>query len=483
MASELPSKQTHPQHSLSRHAVSPTFAGLALLAAALGMLLIALSAFLLTQKTVTLEVDGGQVTVYTHRHTVAELLQDLQLPLAAQDGLSPPPGATLQDGTVIRVRRAQPVLVVADGREIGVLTARRTPLDILAEAGLTLGRYDRLLIDGEPVDPAADLPAPPVVMEIIRAVALTVSVDGQTYSVYTTAPTIGQTLHEMGILLYAADVVTPAPDLPPAEGMHVTVERAVPVTITVDGVTVAARSRAATVAEALVDAGFALVGEDYSIPPAEDPLPSDGHIRIVRVSEEVLIEREAIPYQTIYQPDPALELDARRPIRAGVPGIAERRTRIRYEDGVEVSRIVEPSRVILPPTDALIAYGTRIIIRTLQTPEGPLDYWRVIRMLATSYAPATSSKPPDAPGYGLAGTGIPVEKGIVAVDPAVIPYFTRVYVPGYGIGLAADSGGAINGRRIDLGYSDHDLVLWYSWVDVYLLTPVPPEDEILYLLP
>ncbi|NPV67281.1 MAG: DUF348 domain-containing protein [Anaerolineae bacterium] len=458
-------------------------AGLALLAAVLGMLLIALSVFLLTQKTVTLEIDGSQVVIYTHRRTVGELLQELRLSLTAQDGLSPPSAATLQDGSVIRVRRARPALILADGQEIEILTASRTPLDILAEAGVALGRYDRILINGEPVDPAASLPAPPAMVEVVRAVALTVSADGQTYSVYTTAPTIGQTLHEMGISLYAADTVTPAIDQPPAEGMHITVERATPVTITVDGVTVAARTRATTVAGALVEAGFALIGEDYSIPSAEAPLPPDGHIRLVRVSEDILTERTAIPYRTIYQPDPNLELDTRRPIRAGVPGIAERRTRIRYEDGVEVSRITEPSRVVLPPTDAIIAYGTRIVVRTLDTPDGPLAYWRVIRMLATSYAPSTSSKPPDAPSYGLAGTGLPVQKGIVAVDPAVIPYFTRVYVPGYGIGLAADSGGAVNGRRIDLGYSDNDLELWYSWVDVYLLTPIPPEDEILYLLP
>jgi 3D (Asp-Asp-Asp) domain-containing protein len=104
-------------------------------------------------------------------------------------------------------------------------------------------------------------------------------------------------------------------------------------------------------------------------------------------------------------------------------------------------------------------------------------------MLATSYTPGTSSKPVDAPNYGIASTGVEVHKGIVAVDPEVIPYFTRVYVPGYGPGLAADTGGAINGRRIDLGYSDDDLELWYSWVDVYLLTPVPPEEDILYILP
>jgi len=70
--------------------------------------------------------------------------------------------------------------------------------------------------------------------------------------------------------------------------------------------------------------------------------------------------------------------------------------------------------------------------------------------------------------------------GIVAVDPRVINLHSRVYVPGYGIGIAGDTGGAIRGRRIDLGYDDDSLVLWYRWVDVYLLTPVP--DRIDYIL-
>lgn len=63
--------------------------------------------------------------------------------------------------------------------------------------------------------------------------------------------------------------------------------------------------------------------------------------------------------------------------------------------------------------------------------------------------------------------------GIVAVDPRIIPLGTNVYVPGYGQGLACDTGSAIVGKRIDLGYDDNNLKFWRGWVDVYLLPPVP----------
>ena len=58
-----------------------------------------------------------------------------------------------------------------------------------------------------------------------------------------------------------------------------------------------------------------------------------------------------------------------------------------------------------------------------------------------------------ATGYCLRGTtstGLPVGPGIVAVDPTVIPLGTRMTIPGYGEGVAADTGGAIKGARIDV---------------------------------
>lgn len=79
----------------------------------------------------------------------------------------------------------------------------------------------------------------------------------------------------------------------------------------------------------------------------------------------------------------------------------------------------------------------------------------------------TSSTPPLTGGtkmtvsatcYILKGTtasGLPVGPGIVAVDPTVIPLGTRLYIPGYGKGIAADIGGGIKGKIIDLWYSTY----------------------------
>ena len=66
----------------------------------------------------------------------------------------------------------------------------------------------------------------------------------------------------------------------------------------------------------------------------------------------------------------------------------------------------------------------------------------------------------DAVAYHLPGrtaSGLPVRKGVVAVDPLLIPIGTRLFVPGYGNAVAADVGVAIKGRIIDLWMPNHAL--------------------------
>ena len=74
-------------------------------------------------------------------------------------------------------------------------------------------------------------------------------------------------------------------------------------------------------------------------------------------------------------------------------------------------------------------------------------------MEATAYTAA------DGDGNGITSIGLTAKHGIIAVDPRVIPYGTRVYIPGYGFAVAGDTGGAIIGNRIDLCMdSYHDAI-------------------------
>ena len=85
----------------------------------------------------------------------------------------------------------------------------------------------------------------------------------------------------------------------------------------------------------------------------------------------------------------------------------------------------------------------------IETPQGYVSYVQTMNMEATAYLPT------DGSGEGLTAMGIPATYGIVAVDPDVIPLGSRVYIPGYGEALAADTGGAIYGYRIDLCMEDY----------------------------
>jgi 3D (Asp-Asp-Asp) domain-containing protein len=73
--------------------------------------------------------------------------------------------------------------------------------------------------------------------------------------------------------------------------------------------------------------------------------------------------------------------------------------------------------------------------------------------IASSTTPGTVTV--TATGYSLPGhtsTGLPVGFGVVAVDPSVIPLGTRLTIPGYGEGVAADTGSAVTGYTIDLWF-------------------------------
>ncbi|HEX7064648.1 MAG TPA: 3D domain-containing protein [Bacillales bacterium] len=76
-------------------------------------------------------------------------------------------------------------------------------------------------------------------------------------------------------------------------------------------------------------------------------------------------------------------------------------------------------------------------------------------VVATGYTAGVEStgKTPEHPAYGITYSGVKVRRDLystIAADPAVFPIGTILYVPGYGYGVVADTGSAINGNEIDL---------------------------------
>ncbi len=212
---------------------------------------------------------------------------------------------------------------------------------------------------------------------------------------------------------------------------------------------------------------------DQVEPPLDTPLRPHITINIQRIWEEIEYEEEILPFDTVWRPDDEVPIDQRLVKSTGREGVQRYRYRVRYEDGVEVSRTLEDDWVAVEPETKVIAYGQKITPQTLETPEGTITYWRKVRMYATSYSPARSGTPKTAPWYGRTRLGMELRRGVVAVDPAVVNMQQRLYVPGYGSAIAGDMGGGVTGKHIDLGYSDDDYRSWHWWTDVYLLWPPP----------
>jgi len=195
-----------------------------------------------------------------------------------------------------------------------------------------------------------------------------------------------------------------------------------------------------------------------------------------------------IPFWTEYQLVEDLEIDQVRVVQFGEYGLQVKRVRIRYEDRVEVDRTVDDEWRAREPKPRIEGYGTKIVWRTVNTPDGPIEYWRVLNLFATSYSPCRSDTPDGSCAYSTAGK-LPVQKGVAAVRYKWWFYMNDshwVYVPGYGSAVISDVGGGAppgNFYWIDLGYSDDDYVPWAQWVTVYFTRPFPPPQDILYILP
>jgi len=295
--------------------------------------------------------------------------------------------------------------------------------------------------------------------------------DEEPIVVEVSARTVGEALERAKVELREGDEIRPALDQPVAEGTRIEIIRGAWVTLFVDGGAVQAIVPRGTVRDALAKAGVTLGALDRVVPGLETPLEDGMEIRVVRVTQEEVVETETIPYRTLRWAEPHLAKGEQRIVREGKEGILETRVLLIYEDGQLIQRQVLSTQVVQEPVNMIIGEGTRESALVLETASGSYRYVDVVEMEATAYYPG-----PESTGQwadGLTFTGVRAGKGVVAVDPSVIPLGTRLYIPGYGEAIAADIGGAIKGNRIDLGFETYEEAIQYGRkkVKVYILAP------------
>lgn len=290
---------------------------------------------------------------------------------------------------------------------------------------------------------------------------VTVKADGQTYTIKTHLNSTNGILHDAGVPMGVKDaVLLSTPTL--QDGTVLTVLRAFPVHVTIAGQTKTVMTVQRT-AQGLADElgygapNYTPLGNENEI------LKANSSVNIARVTErstqtytrpiEVVVEKRRD--DTMFRGQEVV-------VQTGRAGSEKVEEQILYENGKEIKRQVIKAEVVTPMEPTIIRVGSR---ETVTTSRGEVRFREMMTMTATAYLPT------DGGGHGITASGMRARYGVVAVDPAVIPLGTRLFIPGYGLAVAADTGGDIVGNRIDLVMEDYSSAMAFGRreVDVYVL--------------
>lgn len=207
----------------------------------------------------------------------------------------------------------------------------------------------------------------------------------------------------------------------------------------------------------------AILGQSTPSPTESLPVNQPVHTES-SFTEKLQEETESLPKTVVYQDDPETEAGEEKVLEEGQDGKKTKIYRITYsKDGEEYAREIKSVETI-PAEDKKVLRGTKIVWKTLDTPDGQIQYWKKMRVYATHY---------DSHCLGCdewTAIGMKQGKGVIAVDPKVIKLRSKIYIPGYGMAIAGDTGGAIKGNIIDLGFDDARTAGWSArFIDIYLL--------------
>ena len=244
--------------------------------------------------------------------------------------------------------------IEVDGEVVRVRSYAGTVAQALDAAGVEVGPDDR-------VTPAADAPvADGLGIEVVRAVTVSLSLDGRTFQL----PVAGETVQDVLVAAGIGDVrglsVEPGLDTPLDRTRRVEVTEPVTARIAVDGGAHVVRMKAGTVGDALDLAGVRVRDRDR-VEPALDTVLTDDEtaITVTRRDRRRVVEEVALPFdEQVVETDELYEGE-RQVVEDGVRGMRRDVYRVRLVDGEPVGRKLLRREVVREPVDRVVHVGTK----------------------------------------------------------------------------------------------------------------------------
>lgn len=300
---------------------------------------------------------------------------------------------------------------------------------------------------------------------------VTIADAGRTPVRITTSDTnVGKILSKQGIVLNQGDELNYSLSDNIRNDAVIKIYRAMDVNVDYMGQNRAYRTTKTKVGDILQELDIT-VDEGDVVTPSPDTLVSEGsEIQVVLYDDHNVTVQEEIAYSVQERENSALAAGERRVVQSGKNGVVEYEYNIHYENGKEISRDLVRETRLSDPVEEIVEYGPEDVWQLGVVPASkPSKYTRVQRFQATAY---DASPADNGIWAGQTSTGMPLVYGVVAVDPRVIPYGTKMYIESvdgqykYGYAIAGDCGGAIKGNRVDLFFPNRSTCYQFGRRDV-----------------
>ena len=335
---------------------------------------------------VVVNANGEQQEVATHAETVEQLLISQDITISEHDKVSPSLDTEITSGMEISWEQAEEIFISVDGNQSSIWTTEKLVKNILEEANIEVAEQDEISI-GLDTEVGADNK-----IDIQKAFQLTL-VDGlEERQVWSTSTTVANFLKEQGITLGELDRVEKS---------------------------------------------------------LEDVITPGDKVAVVRVEKVTDVVEESIDFAIEKKNDSSVLKGKEKVVTQGKKGTVERTYEVVKENGKIVMKTLQSEKVVSKPTTQVVAVGTKVVTATASrnnTSAGGKG--KEFYVTATAYTPNCNGC------SGITATGVNIKSNpnmkLIAVDPNVIPLGSKVWVEGYGYAIAADTGGAIKGNKIDI---------------------------------